>query len=233
MSLDIIVSKLFLIPKKDRCFFCHFQVSFFFLDSADPILGFKLADREWRFEVKTFSPKIFIQLNPFHKKRVFHKKAVIKSFTIFTGRHLCQSVFFCSFIKKRPQHNCFLLNIAKFLKAPILKNICKRVLLIPAVCWVSSRNQSFDLQCISNDWYLYDLQHYVEMDLPGTLEDFPISRILKIIKITSQYSKAYPPYSLFYGQSLSLAKFWRPTRGWYRQALRLRLQRLRLIFVLE
>ena len=32
-------------------------------------------------------------------------------------------------IKKRLQHICFLVNIAKFSKAPILKNICKRLLL--------------------------------------------------------------------------------------------------------
>ena len=29
----------------------------------------------------------------------------------------------CSFIKKRLQHRCFPVNIAKFLRAPILKNI--------------------------------------------------------------------------------------------------------------
>ena len=30
----------------------------------------------------------------------------------------------CNFIKKRPQPRCFPLNIAKFLRAAILKNIC-------------------------------------------------------------------------------------------------------------
>ena len=34
----------------------------------------------------------------------------------------------CNFIKKRPQHRCFPVNIAKFLILPILKNICKRLL---------------------------------------------------------------------------------------------------------
>ena len=34
----------------------------------------------------------------------------------------------CNFIKKRPQHRCFLVNIAKFLKLPILKNIFERLL---------------------------------------------------------------------------------------------------------
>ena len=35
----------------------------------------------------------------------------------------------CNFIKKRLQHICFPVNIAKFLRTPILKNICDRLLL--------------------------------------------------------------------------------------------------------
>ena len=37
-------------------------------------------------------------------------------------------MFLCNFIKKRLQHRCFPVNIAKFLK-PILKNIYERLLL--------------------------------------------------------------------------------------------------------
>ena len=35
----------------------------------------------------------------------------------------------CDLIKKRLQLSCFPLNIAKFLRTPILKNICERMLL--------------------------------------------------------------------------------------------------------
>ena len=35
----------------------------------------------------------------------------------------------CNFIKKRLQHRCLLVNIAKFLRTPILKNICEWLLL--------------------------------------------------------------------------------------------------------
>ena len=45
---------------------------------------------------------------------LFHKVAALKA---------------CSFNKKRIQHRCFPVNIAKFLRAPILKNICERLLL--------------------------------------------------------------------------------------------------------
>ena len=33
----------------------------------------------------------------------------------------------CNFIKKRPQHWPFPVNITKFLRTPILKNICERL----------------------------------------------------------------------------------------------------------
>ena len=38
-------------------------------------------------------------------------------------------------IKKRNQHRCFLVNIAKFLRTPILKNICYLLLLILQVMY--------------------------------------------------------------------------------------------------
>ena len=58
-------------------------------------------------------------------------KAVLKIFVIFTEKHLCWSLFLnkvadfqaCNFIKKRLQHSCFPVNIARFLSTPILKNI--------------------------------------------------------------------------------------------------------------
>ena len=36
----------------------------------------------------------------------------------------------CNFIKKRLRNRCFLVNTAKILRTPILKNICERLLLI-------------------------------------------------------------------------------------------------------
>ena len=40
---------------------------------------------------------------------------------------MLESLPACTFIKKRPQHSCFLVNIAKFLKTPILGSICERL----------------------------------------------------------------------------------------------------------
>ena len=47
---------------------------------------------------------------------------VLKNFANFTGKHLCWSLQ----QKKRLQHRCF---PVKFLRAPILKNICEWLLL--------------------------------------------------------------------------------------------------------
>ena len=71
-------------------------------------------------------------------RRCSIKKAILKHFVIFTGKHLCRGLFFnkdaghqaCNFIKKRPQHRYFLANIGKFIRRPILKNISKRL-----HCW--------------------------------------------------------------------------------------------------
>ena len=50
---------------------------------------------------------------------VFMKKAVLKNIDI-----LKRKLQACNFIKKRLQHRYFPLNIANFLRTPILKNIC-------------------------------------------------------------------------------------------------------------
>ena len=63
------------------------------------------------------------------------KKAILKHFVIFTGKHLCRDLFFnkvaghqgCNFIKKRLQHRCYLVNIRKFIRSTILKNISERL----------------------------------------------------------------------------------------------------------
>ena len=60
---------------------------------------------------------------------------VLKNFVIFTGKHLCWSLFLIKlqaykFIEKRLQNWCFPLHVRKFLRTPILKNISEGLLLI-------------------------------------------------------------------------------------------------------
>ena len=67
-------------------------------------------------------------------------RGAIKSYTIFTRKHLCWSLFFnkvtglryCNFIKKRLQHWFFSVNFAKFLTIPFLQNASGRLLLTTA-----------------------------------------------------------------------------------------------------
>ena len=55
---------------------------------------------------------------------VFRKKDVLRNFTIFIGKHLCQSFFFNKveglrpLLKKRLWHSCFPVNLVKFPRTP-------------------------------------------------------------------------------------------------------------------
>ena len=62
------------------------------------------------------------------RPEVFCKKDVLRNFAKFTGKHLCQSLFFnkvaglrpATLLKKRLWHRSFHANFAKFLRTPIL-----------------------------------------------------------------------------------------------------------------
>ena len=62
--------------------------------------------------------------------QMFFKIGALKIFAIFTGKHLWQSLFLikfkdlqaCNSIKKRLQHRCFPVNIAKFLRTAFSQN---------------------------------------------------------------------------------------------------------------
>ena len=49
---------------------------------------------------------------------VFCKKSVLRNFTKFTGKHLCQSLFFTTLLKKRLWHRCSAVTFVKFLRTP-------------------------------------------------------------------------------------------------------------------
>ena len=59
---------------------------------------------------------------------MFCKKGVLRNFPKFTGKHLCQSLFFnkvaglrpSTLLKKRLWHRCFPVNFVKFLRTPFL-----------------------------------------------------------------------------------------------------------------
>ena len=55
------------------------------------------------------------------------KKGVLRNFAKFTGKYLCQSLFFNKVAGLR--YGCFPVNFAKFLRPPLLENSCGRLLL--------------------------------------------------------------------------------------------------------
>ena len=65
------------------------------------------------------------------------KKGVLGNFTKFTGKHLCQSLFFnevaglrpATLLKKRLWYRCFPVNFAKFLRTLFLQSTSGRLLL--------------------------------------------------------------------------------------------------------
>ena len=69
---------------------------------------------------------------------VFFQKRCSWNFAKFTGKHLCQSLFFnkvaglrpATLLKKKLWHSCFPVNFGKFLKTPFLENTSGRLLLI-------------------------------------------------------------------------------------------------------
>ena len=61
-----------------------------------------------------------------HPPVVFYKKSALRNLAQFTGKHLCQSLFFnkvaglspATLLKKNLCHRCFPVNFAKILRTP-------------------------------------------------------------------------------------------------------------------
>ena len=70
-------------------------------------------------------------------RRCSVRKGVLRNFAKFTGKHLCQRLFFnkvaglrpATLLKKSLWHMCFPVNFAKFLRTPFLQNTSGRLLL--------------------------------------------------------------------------------------------------------
>ena len=82
-------------------------------------------------EILRNSPTIFRSSHCSHSI----KKAILKDFVRFTGKHLCWSLFFnklaglspVTLLKRNSNTDVFFANIEKFGRSPILKNICEQL----------------------------------------------------------------------------------------------------------
>ena len=81
---------------------------------------------------KVFFPRhiyLFFYLIRISRPKVLCEKSVLRSFTKFKGKHLCQRLFInkvagtrsATLLKKRSQHKCFPLNFVRFLRALFLR----------------------------------------------------------------------------------------------------------------
>ena len=94
------------------------------------------------------------------------KKSVLRNFTKFTGKHLCQSLFFnkvagfrlATLLKKRLLHRCFPVNFGKFLRAPFLQNISGRLLLHRSIIHVEGSSQAKNIETKTNYVVLIDIE---------------------------------------------------------------------------
>ena len=114
----------------------------------------------------------------------------------------------CKFIKKWLQHRCFPVNIAKFLRTPILKNIYVRLLLSDFRKWLfrtfflNSRFQNHpDLkilkmyQPLSNQSFNHNLAHMLFLNLTPKLSFEPWFRICLSLLVTTGKANACSPWT--------------------------------------
>ena len=87
--------------------------------------------------LNTIDSEFQISMNRNSRLEVFCKKGVLRNFTKFTGKYLCQSLFFnkvaglrpATLLKKRLWHRCFPVHFAKFLKTNFLTEHLRWLLL--------------------------------------------------------------------------------------------------------
>ena len=92
---------------------------------------------QWNTDDSLSQSIIFGPLFRSSRPEVFCKKSVLKNFTKFTGKHLCQRLFFnkvaglraATLLKKRHWQRCFPVNFTKFIRTPFLQNTSGRLLL--------------------------------------------------------------------------------------------------------
>ena len=80
---------------------------------------------------------IMIRISRSSHREVFYKKCVLRNFAKFTGKHLCQGLFFhkvadhrpVTLLKRRFRHRCFPVNFAKFLRTFFLTEHLRSLLL--------------------------------------------------------------------------------------------------------
>ena len=81
------------------------------------------------------------------RSEVFCKKGVLRDFTKFTGKHLCQSLFFGKVAGLR--HRCFTVNFVKFLKTPFyIVHLCRLLHVLGNLCLINHLSASHSVKSV-------------------------------------------------------------------------------------
>ena len=86
-----------------------------------------------RWLIWNLKQQMFAMNNKKQPTEVFYKKAALKSFSKFTGKYLCSSLFLIKLdafrYARHSNTGVFSVNIAKVLRKLVLKKVCERLLL--------------------------------------------------------------------------------------------------------
>ena len=124
---------IFVNKKKSEFYGTYFQAMLFLVTMAT-----------FLFNVDSNLPNSLYKNFPSERSsrpEVFCKKGVLKNFTKFTGKHLCQSLFFnkvagfrfATLLKKILRRRCFSVDFAKFLRTSFLTEHIRWLLLFGIV----------------------------------------------------------------------------------------------------
>ena len=125
-------------------FFTHFMPRYLSLPlKTSENLGFlcfqgvqkDISGMKWVASIYLYIPSKYYRSS---LQRCSIRKGALRNFAKFTGKHLCQSLFFnkvaglrpATLLKKRHWNSCFPVNFLKFLRTPFLQNTSGRLLLI-------------------------------------------------------------------------------------------------------
>ena len=105
--------------------------------------------------------------------KVFYNEVVLKKFELFTGKHLRWSLFLKK-LKRKLQHRCFLMNIAKFLREHFWRNICQQLFLsIPTVflyLGFLSRTSKIPIVSVTTLYHFHPLHRQLDISQTITAE---------------------------------------------------------------
>ena len=123
--------------------------------------GFRKEKLTWNGSIIKTNNECFLESYRSSRSQMFFKIGIPKNFAIFTVKHLCRSpilIKVCNDFKKRLQHKCFPVNIAKILRTSLFTEYIRWLLLnlhpLWFIKWMKIPIASWPiLHCRFIDWF--------------------------------------------------------------------------------